>query len=210
MRSGAPRRKPCGRAPIVDRSAPRPYRGRMRTSDSDILVVPGLGGSGPDHWQTRWEAKLSTARRIHQDDWDRPDPKTWTARIVDAVRAARRPVLLVAHSLGVVAVARAAPSFPPEIVRGAFLAGLPDVDDPSLPAEARAFAPIPLDPLPFPSLLVASRDDPYCAFARAEDISYAWGSALVDAGPSGHLNSDSGHGPWPEGLMRLAGFLKQL
>lgn len=182
----------------------------MRTSDSDILVVPGLGGSGPNHWQTRWQEKLSTARRVEQDDWEAPDRESWTGRIVAAVQAARRPTLIVAHSLGVVAVAHAAPRLPMGVVRGAFLVAAPDVEAPGQPAEVRPFAPLPRDPLPFPSLLIASRNDPFSTFERAEDLSYSWGSALVDAGDSGHLNSESGHGPWPEGLMRLAGFLKRL
>ena len=182
----------------------------MRTSDSEILIVPGLGGSGPGHWQTRWETKLSTARRVEQADWDRPDREEWISRIVGAVAASGRPVLLVAHSLGVAAAVHAAPALPVGVVRGAFLVALPDVERAGVPAEVAAFAPLPRDPLPFPSLLVASRGDPWCDFARAEDFSYAWGAALVDAGEAGHLNSESGHGPWPEGLMRLAGFLRQL
>lgn len=109
-----------------------------------------------------------------------------------------------------VAATHAAPAFRPGKVRGAFLVALPDVEDNRVPAGAAPFAPIPRDPLPFPSILVASRTDPYCAYGRAEDFAYAWGSALVDAGDSGHLNTASGHGPWPEGLMRFAGFLKKL
>ena len=183
----------------------------MRTSDTDILVVPGLGGSGPDHWQTRWEDRLSTARRVRQDDWERPDRKAWVGRLVDAVAAATRPVVLVAHSLGVPTVVHAAPLLRPGRTVGAFLVGLPDVEDPEIePETLRAFAPLPRDPLPFPSLLVASRTDPFCRFETAEDLSYAWGSAFVDAGEAGHLNPDSGFGPWPEGLMRFAGFLKKL
>ena len=183
----------------------------MRTSDSDILVVPGLGGSGPDHWQSRWEGKLSTARRVEQTHWDRPDRDAWTERLVAAVAESRRPVVLVAHSLGVATVVQAAPSLPPGIVRGAFMVGLPDVERPDMPPEIDpAFSPLPREPLPFPSLLIASRDDPYCAYERAEDFAYAWGAAIVDAGTAGHLKSESGFGPWPEGLMRFAGFLKQL
>ena len=182
----------------------------MRTADCDILFVPGLGGSGPDHWQTRWESKLSTARRVEQEDWLQPDRDGWATRITEAVQASTRPALIVAHSLGVVAVAHAAPAFPPGIVRGAFLVGLPDVERPDIPAILHAFSPIPRDPLPFPSLLVASRNDPYGSYERAEDFSYAWGAAMVDAGEAGHLNPESGFGPWPEGLMRLAGFLRQL
>lgn len=74
----------------------------MRTSDCDILMVPGNTNSGPDHWQTRWERQLSTARRVEQASWDEPDRDSWAARIVEEVERARRPVVLVAHSLGVV------------------------------------------------------------------------------------------------------------
>ena len=182
----------------------------MRSSDADIIMVPGLGGSGPDHWQTRWQGRLSTARRVEQDDWEAPDRELWTARIVEAVTRSTRPALLVAHSLGVIAAAHAAPAFPAGIVRGAFLVAFPDVERPDMPVHLHAFAPVPRDPLPFPSLLVASRDDPFASYERAEDFGYAWGSAVVDAGEAGHLNSESGFGPWPEGLMRLAGFLQRL
>lgn len=182
----------------------------MRTSDTDILIVPGLGGSGPDHWQTRWEAKLSTARRVQQESWDEPDRDAWIERIADAVLRSTRPVLLVAHGLGVAAVVHAAPSFPAGRVRGAFLVALPDVERPDNPTRLHAFSPLPRDPLPFPSLLVASRKDPYSSYERAEDFAFAWGSAVVDAGEAGHLDAESGFGPWPEGLMRLAGFLRRL
>lgn len=185
--------------------------GAMRTADCDILIIPGYTNSGPDHWQTRWERQLSTARRVEQDSWDRPEREAWAARIVEEARRAVQPVVLVAHSLGVAAVAHAARKLDPKVVKGAFLVGLPDVERPDFPEEIDpAFAPLPRDPLPFPSVLVASRNDPYCAFEKAEDLAYAWGSAFVDAGESGHLNTQSGHGPWPEGLMRFAGFLKRL
>lgn len=183
----------------------------MRTSDCDILMVPGLGNSGPDHWQTRWQQNLSTARRVEQADWERPDGEDWIDRIVVAVEASRRPVVLIAHSLGVPAVAQAAPFLAPERVRGAFLVAPADVEQPGLvPGLDLPFAPLPRDPLPFPAILVGSRTDPYCAYDRAEDLAYAWGAAFVDAGEAGHLNSESGHGPWPEGLMRFAGFLRRL
>jgi len=127
------------------------------------------------------------------------------------VKRAEKPVVLVGHSLGVLAIAHAAPLLPGGKVQGAFLVSLPDVERPDFaPAIDRAFAPIPREPFSFPSVLIASRTDPYCDYAKAEDIAYAWGSAIVDAGDAGHLNTESGHGPWPEGLMRFAGFLKRL
>ena len=181
----------------------------MRISDFDILIIPGLGGSGPGHWQSRWEAKLSTARRVEQNNWLNPRLEDWTARIIAEVEAAQRPVLLVAHSLGVTAVVHAAPRLPKDVVRGAFLV-TPPADSVLLEAAGPGFTPLPHAPLPFPSVLVASRTDPYAPYEESEEISYAWGSRLLDAGEAGHINNDSGHGPWPEGLMSLAGFLKQL
>ncbi|MDR3409062.1 MAG: alpha/beta fold hydrolase [Methylovirgula sp.] len=182
----------------------------MRTSDADILIIPGLGGSGPDHWQSRWEAKLSTARRVAQKDLDRPQLTDWRGAIAAAVAEAERPVVLVAHSLGALAATDIAAELGDK-VRGSFL-----VAPPSLRAvrEMEAidpeFAGLALKTLPFPSVLVASRDDPYSTFAESEDLARAWQAEIADAGNAGHINAASGHGPWPEGLMRLAGFLKNL
>ena len=187
----------------------RHQRSVLRISDFDILIIPGLGGSAPDHWQSRWEAKLSTARRVEQHNWDSPRLEDWTGRIIAAVETAQRPVLLLAHSLGVTAVVHAAPALPQGVVRGAFLVA-PPADSVLIEAAGPGFTPLPREPLPFPSVLVASRNDPFAPYEESEEISYAWGSRLLDAGEAGHLNIDSGHGPWPEGLMSLAGFLKQL
>lgn len=187
----------------------------MRTAEADILVIPGLGGSGPDHWQSRWDAKLPTARRVVQADWEKPDLESWRGRIIEEVERAGRPVILVAHSLGVLAAVHAAPFFAKGAnagkIKGGFLVAPPsraalaglDVVDP-------AFAAFPDEPLPFPSVLIASRDDPFASFAESEALAHALGAELIDAGNSGHINSESGHGPWPEGLMRFAGFLKSL
>ena len=99
-------------------------------------------------------------------------------------------------AMGVVGAFLVAPSS-----EGTFTA-LPDADP--------AFTPFPREPLPFPSLLIASQSDPYCAYQDAGDMALAWGSMLVDAGNAGSLDPASGHGPWPEGAMRFVWFLKQL
>lgn len=183
----------------------------MKTADCDILIIPGYGNSGPEHWQTRWERKLPTARRVEQDDWEHPDLERWVQRIIDAVEAATRPVVLVAHSLGVVTVAHAASRLSPGKVRAALLVAPPDTgrDDTPKPIE-RTYGAVPREPLPFPSMLVASRNDPYCDFDAADEMAAAWGSVLVDAGESGHINTESGHGPWPEGLTRFATLLARI
>jgi predicted alpha/beta hydrolase family esterase len=182
----------------------------VKVADADVLMIPGFGGSEPDHWQSRWHAKLSTARRVEQADWERADRSAWTGAIEAAVEASRRPAILVAHSLGVFAVAHAASRLGGKVA-GAFLVGPSDWERPNLlPGVEHDFAPVPLAPLPFPSVLVASRNDPYCEMQRASDFAEAWGSEFVDAGDAGHINVASGHGPWPEGLMKFAGFLSKL
>lgn len=182
----------------------------MRAADLDILMVPGWGNSGPDHWQTRWQSKLSTAQRVEQADWDAPDRDDWVARLVAAVAMAQRPAVLVAHSCGVPTVAHAAPRFRMGAVVGAFLVAPPsEAFTAAEPAIAR-FAPFPRRPLPFPAVLVASRSDPACSFEEATDLARVWGCRLSDAGDAGHLNTASGHGPWPEGSLRFASFLKRL
>lgn len=182
----------------------------MKTADASILIIPGFGDSGPTHWQSRWEQKLSTARRVVQPDWNKASRAQWVDEIVRAVAEADKPVVLVAHSIGVAAVAHAAAKFTRPVV-GAFLVGLSDWNRPDLlPGVAHDFAPIPREPFAFPSLLIASRNDPYCEFEVAADHANAWGSALIDAGEAGHLNVESGHGPWPEGLLRFAGFIRRL
>jgi hypothetical protein len=187
----------------------------MLTQDATILIIPGLGNSGPDHWQSRWQAKLSSARRVVQADWDKPKAADWTARIVDSVTVAEKPVILVAHSLGVIAAVRAAQILAAKNLGGKIAGGFlvaPPADRVMAEHTAidPAFMPVPTAPLSFPSTLIASRDDPFSTYHEAEDMAYAWGAAIGDAGFSGHINVASGHGPWPEGLIRFAGFLKKL
>lgn len=80
----------------------------------------------------------------------------------------------------------------------------------AIPGIGPTLAPYPTDPLPFPSVLIASRNDPHCGYDSAGEYALSWGSTLVDAGEVGHLNTESGHGPWPEGAMRLGLFLRHL
>lgn len=182
----------------------------MKVKDSDILIIPGYTNSGPDHWQTRWQAKLSTARRVEQVEWSKPVRDDWVAEVVKAVNAAERPVVVVAHSLGIPTFIHALPEIADKI-KGAFLVAPPDVADSSIrPKHLMTFGPYPREPFTFPSVVIASRNDSYCRYEVAEDLAAAWGSMLIDAGEAGHINGDSGHGPWPEGSMVFAQFLSKL
>ena len=96
----------------------------MRSRDTDIIVVPGLGGSGSDHWQARWQAKLPNAHRVEQADWDHPRLDEWIEALARTVQRCERPVVLIAHSLGATTVAHAADRGLIEVA-GAFLVAPP-------------------------------------------------------------------------------------
>jgi predicted alpha/beta hydrolase family esterase len=187
----------------------------MKASETDILIIPGHGNAGQDHWQTRWQSKLASARRVEQHNWHEPDRDAWVQSIAEAIDNAKKPVVLVAHSLGISAALQALPGREANVA-GAFLVSPPNLLQPGqlLPGlgldRLNSFGPYPRSPLSFPSMTIASQDDPHGTYEHAGDIANAWGSFLVDAGNSGHINVESGHGPWPEGTMVFAQFLSRL
>ncbi len=169
-----------------------------------ILLVPGLGGSGPTHWQTIWAGTLRHSRTVQQTSWDAPTVVGWVDGIDAAIDAAPTPAILVAHSLGCAAVAhRAARSLDCERVAGALLVAPCDVERPDACDAIARFAPVPAAALPFRSTVVASCDDPYVDFSRAQCFATRWGSAFVDAGAIGHINAASGLGDWGFGQVLL-------
>jgi predicted alpha/beta hydrolase family esterase len=172
-----------------------------------ILTVPGLNGSGPAHWQTLWERSDPGTVRADLGMWNTPHRNSWVTRLDQAIRLAQAPVILVAHSLGCQAVAWWAALSPQPYgwpVAGALLVAPADVDRADAPAELRGFAPGPRAPLPFPSIVVASTDDPWVEPARAHSMAADWGSHFVDIGALGHINAASGIGSWPDGRDLLA------
>lgn len=170
---------------------------------TSVLMVPGFSGSGPEHWQSRWERAHPEYRRVMQRDWDRPNRDEWVGALDAAVARAEHPVVLVAHSLGCLTVAHWAAQHQHPI-RGALLVAPPDADDPDFAVDDGGFAPVPLAPLPFASIVVASADDPYISLERAAYFARAWGSLCVSIGASGHINTAAGFGPWPFGEELLA------
>ncbi len=169
---------------------------RYPVEETTVILVPGLGDSGPDHWQSRWGRAHPAYLRVRQDNWHQPEVTAWVETLDREIRRASSPVILVGHSLGCIAIAEWAQRAWADI-RGALLAAPADVD------QRPFFDTTPLRPLPFPSVLVASDNDPYLAPERARQFAEHWGSRLVNLGPVGHLNVDSGFGPWPEGEALL-------
>jgi len=168
-----------------------------------ILIVPGLHGSEPGHWQSQWQAQLPDAERVEQADWGAPDLDIWLAALAAHVR--RRPgAILVGHSLGATLIVQLSARHPRLKVGGALLVAPADPDRrrSRVPGIA-SFGPLPHETLNFPAILVASRTDPFMAQDRARIIANMWEAAFVDAGDAGHINVASGHGGWPAGLRLL-------
>lgn len=168
-----------------------------------VLVLPGYGNSGPQHWQSRWEASDPRLRRVQQHDWLEPRLDDWLAELDRAVAACETPPVLAAHSLACALVAHRAQRGGHGI-RGALLVAPPDVDALAVVLDSvQSFRPVPLVRLPFPSIVVASDDDLYVTSERAQAFARAWGSRFVALSGAGHINADSGFGEWPEGRALL-------
>jgi len=167
-----------------------------------VLLLPGLYNSGPEHWQRYWAAEHGF-QIVEQRDWETSDRREWVETLQRAVTAEPGPVVLVAHSLACCLIAHWAGAHSGENVRGALLVAPSDVEAPSYPPGTTGFAPMPLDPLPFPSIVVTSTNDEYVRLERAEQFSKAWGSRFEVFGPLGHINSASRLGSWPQGFALL-------
>jgi predicted alpha/beta hydrolase family esterase len=174
---------------------------------ANILVLPGWQNSDPGHWQSLWETTHGY-QRVEQHDWMQPLRGDWIARLEEVILDCDQPVVLVAHSLGcILTAAWAAHSRNTHRVKAALLVAPPDVDREEVRQLLTSWAPVPMKPLPFPSVLLASSRDPYCRPDRAREFAAAWGSDFTDVGPLGHLNADSGLGDWPEAHARLEGLM---
>lgn len=174
-----------------------------------VLILPGLFNSGEGHWQTLWESALPNARRVRQDNWNAPERRHWVAALDAVIAVSPNPVVFAAHSLGCVLAAWWAREHAGQPhaskVKGALLVAPPDVERKDFPDFVTGFAPMPLDRLPFPNIVVASSDDPWCEPSRARAWAENWGSIFHDIGAHGHINAESGLSDWPAGREWLHG-----
>jgi len=181
-------------------------------SEFDVLTLPGWQGSGPDHWQTHWEGALPAVRRVHQNDWQQPVYADWSRTLTAAVAACTQPVIIVAHSLANALVARWAQEKGAGQVAGSFMVAPSDigrfVGTPQL--VATGFDPLVLERLPFPAVVLASRNDERVALAHARHFAMCWGADFMDVGNLGHIGSAAKLGVWPQGLICLGQFIATL
>ena len=166
-------------------------RGPRQAHAPRVLIVPGLRGSGPTHWQSWLQAQVRGARRVEQDDWATPELDRWAVRLAETVAGDDGPWIAVAHSFGCLTVARHLQLRPDSPLRAALLVA---------PAEPERFGVaelLPQGPLGRPSTLVASDNDPWMSAESSRAWARRWGSAWLTLGEAGHINVESGFGPLP-------------
>ncbi|MXV49931.1 alpha/beta fold hydrolase [Pedobacter sp. HMF7647] len=173
---------------------------------SSYFIIPGLGNSGPLHWQTYFEESAANFTRIDQKEWDAPVCSDWLLSVDEALKDADlSEVILIGHSLGCATIAHWA-KHSGKRIKGAMLVAPSDVEALNYTFPAIGFAPMPLDRFDFKTLVVASVNDEWVSIERAKYFADCWGSRFVDIGEAGHINAASGFYKWNEGLE----FLKKL
>ena len=103
-----------------------------------VLIVPGLRDHMPDHWQTLLESKLAKATTVPRRAEDKLSCAAWVEALDGCLARIEGPVVLVAHSGGVMMVVHWAQRHRRSI-GGALLAAPPDFESP-LPHAAASSA----------------------------------------------------------------------
>jgi uncharacterized protein len=173
---------------------------------TNYFIVPGLGNSGPEHWQTYFETKGDNFIRINQQEWDAPNCADWIETIDTALaNVDLNTVVLIGHSLACTSIAHWAKRYGKKI-KGALLVAPSDVDVPGYNFPTTGFSPIPSDKILFKTIVVASTNDEWVTLERAQYFANNWGSEFINIGDAGHINTAAGFGKWDEGLTLLAKF----
>lgn len=174
----------------------------------NTLIVPGYHGSDKDHWQTWLEQQIPSAKRVSGIDWEQPIIHKWADAIVHELDASIHKTVIVAHSFGCLASAMAIAKRPEKVAGVIFVApadpqrfsvfGARQSDFTDLPSIA---GHLPDHSLKTTGILIGSRDDPWMELQHAYAWSKRWDLIFHDAGNAGHINVESGFGPWP--LIKL-------
>ena len=170
---------------------------------TNYLIVPGLGNSGPQHWQTYFQNSGDNFFRIEQQEWDAPTCSEWIHTIDNKVAEFDlATVVLIGHSLGCLTIVNWVKKYKRQI-KGALLVAPSDLEAPHYTFPTKGFSPIPLERINFKTIVIASADDIWVSLDRARFFAEKWGSEFINIGNAGHINVDSGHTNWNEGISIL-------
>ena len=174
-----------------------------------LVTVPGLHGSGAEHWQTWLERQFPGAVRVEQDAWTVPDLDAWCGRLLETIVAlGEGPHVVVAHSFGCLATLHllqragqgAAGRGAAVSVEAALAAARIShvlLVAPAEPARFGVADRLPQGRLDTPACVVASDSDPWMSATSARAWALRWGSDWINLGDAGHINISSGFGPFP-------------
>ncbi|CAH0995394.1 hypothetical protein EMA8858_01515 [Emticicia aquatica] len=170
---------------------------------TNYFILPGLGNSGANHWQTHFENLGDNFKRINQQEWDAPYCDDWLETIDKTLAEYDlENVILIGHSLACTTIAHWAKKYN-KTIKGALLVAPSDIENPVYTFPATGFTPIPLEKIKFKTIVVASSNDEWVSLERAKFFAENWGSEFINIGDAGHINADAGYGEWNFGLEIL-------
>lgn len=169
------------------------------------VIVPGVGGSEHDHWQSWLQRQLKSCSRVQQQDWNKPLLHAWVEQFVKTVQAIQEPIQIVAHSFGCLTTVAALAQHPElnQKIKNLVLVA------PANPARfgdagfardsqndyQQYFHQLKLQ---VPTQMIISENDPWLNFQDALQLAKAWKIRPKNLGQVGHINVASGFGPFPE------------
>jgi len=169
-----------------------------------LLILPGRNNSGPQHWQTLWQARRPDALRLEPSNWSEPELGDWMLALELAMKASPAPPMLVAHSMGcLLSICWASQHHAKFPIAGMFLVAPPNYNREGFPA---SFSKVPQTPVPYPTLVISSTNDPYCPIDVAKKLAASWKAGFVSVGERGHIATEPGNGSWDEGWHLLKAF----
>ncbi len=170
---------------------------------TSYFIIPDLGDSGMDHWQTYFENSGANFKRIIQKEWDATLCTDWVTTVEKSISMYdHAKVVLLGHSLDCATVAHWARQYQKKI-RGTLLVAPSDIKNPVYTFPAMEFNPIPKEKINFKTIVVARSNDPWGPLKRAKYFADRLGSEFLDIGEAGHINAAFDHGEWKEGLAIL-------
>ena len=185
-----------------------------------VLIVPGLRDHVEEHWQTYLAQNLPNSITVPSLTENKLDLKARVEAIQNQVSQITGPILIVAHSAGVLMTihwaSRHASNLDTRVI-GALLVSPPDITA-SWPSQypspatlkQNGWSPIPDETLPFAALVVGSTNDYLASFSSVKNMAENWGCKLHNAGSVGHLNPASGYGEWPQVFDLIAKVERQV
>ena len=169
------------------------------------VIVPGVGGSEHDHWQSWLQRQLKSCSRVQQQDWNKPVLHEWIEQFVKTVQAIQEPIQIVAHSFGCLTTVAALAQHPElnQKIKNLVLvapANPARFGDDGFARESQNdyqqyFHQLKLQ---VPTQMIISENDPWLNFQDALQLAKAWKIRPKILGQVGHINVASGFGPFPE------------